>query len=106
MDEIIIRRRKIDIGFTEQPPPLHEWDGTKVRFKLPDGEWGEWVEVAISDVVVSKASYLEFPTIGKDGTIYIDIEANATYRWDGDNLKYYCVGRDYKEIEIINGGNL
>ncbi len=45
MDEIIIRRRKIDIGFTEQPPPLHEWDGKKIRFKFPNGEWGAWIDL-------------------------------------------------------------
>jgi hypothetical protein len=25
--------------------PDHEWDGTRIRFELPDGEWGEWVDL-------------------------------------------------------------
>jgi len=26
-------------------PPAHEWDGTKIRFKNPDGTWGPLVEL-------------------------------------------------------------
>lgn len=25
--------------------PEHEWDGTKIRFELPDGDWGPWVDI-------------------------------------------------------------
>lgn len=25
--------------------PEHEWDGTKIRFELPDGDWGEWTDL-------------------------------------------------------------
>ena len=28
------------------PPPNHQWRGTELRFELPDGEWGEWVDLA------------------------------------------------------------
>lgn len=49
-------------------------------------------------------SKLEFPSIGSEHLIYIDISENATYRWDNANLKYVCIGRDYNEIEIISGG--
>jgi hypothetical protein len=27
------------------PAPEHEWDGTKLRFELPDGSWGEKVDL-------------------------------------------------------------
>lgn len=35
-------------GRAGQPgsPPEHQWDGTKLRFKLPGGEWGKWVDLA------------------------------------------------------------
>lgn len=46
----------------------------------------------------------EFPSIGTVGEIYIDISANKTYRWDDEKLLYFCIGSDYNEIEIINGG--
>lgn len=25
--------------------PKHEWDGTRIRFEMPSGEWGEWVDL-------------------------------------------------------------
>ena len=35
---------KGDIG-PEGPSPDFEWDGTKIRFKKPDGTWGVWVDL-------------------------------------------------------------
>lgn len=55
--------------------------------------------------VIQKRTLGELPSIGKINEVYFVISENATYRWDDDNLKYECVGRNYKEIEIINGGN-
>lgn len=51
-------------------------------------------------------SFINFPTIGMKGQLYIDEENNSCYRWDDKELKYFCVGMDYTQIEIINGGNL
>lgn len=55
--------------------------------------------------VVECSTYLNFPTIGKSNTIYVAKDENATFRWDDANMKYYCTGRDYEAIEIIDGGN-
>ena len=55
--------------------------------------------------VVNVNTRAELPNIGVENCIYIVKEENATYRWDDTNLKYFCVGRDYQEIQIINGGN-
>ena len=60
------------------------------------------------DIFLEKNAYdgiVNFPTVGKDGFIYIDRLANKIYRWDDDNLKYYCVGSDYNEIDLIDCGN-
>ena len=46
----------------------------------------------------------EFPSIGNSGELYIDTLANKIYRWDDEKLLYFCIGSDYNEIEIINGG--
>lgn len=45
------------------------------------------------------------PAIGKENSIYIIKNENAVYRWDSLNLKYECVGRNYENLKIINGGN-
>lgn len=26
-------------------PPAHQWDGTSVRFQLPDGSWGDYIDL-------------------------------------------------------------
>ena len=36
--------------------------------------------------------------------IYIDKETNRSYRWDDDDTKYYCIGSDWQDIKMINGG--
>lgn len=46
------------------------------------------------------------PTTGESDAVYFVVEENAVYRWDAANLKYFCCGRDYSEIEVINGGDL
>lgn len=51
-------------------------------------------------------SLFDFPNRGNSDSLYISRDDNATYRWDEANSKYFCVGRDYEEIEIIVcGGN-
>lgn len=45
------------------------------------------------------------PNVGSENTVYFVKDENATYRWDEAGLKYYCTGRDYQEIKVINGGN-
>jgi hypothetical protein len=49
-------------------------------------------------------SKLEFPNVGNSAVVYLDRAANKAYRWDENNLKYYCVGSNYEDIKIINGG--
>lgn len=74
----------------------------------------EGLNIVISEVleridknnnVVSYSSLAAFPTVGSENTIYIDQSQNDIYRWDDENIKYYRIGTDYENIEIINGGN-
>ncbi len=58
-----------------------------------------------SDSVTQYASIYNFPNVGKENALYIDKSSNKTYRWDDANVKYYCVGSDFSNIEVINGGN-
>lgn len=61
------------------------------------------VEASTAECVVQEDSFLKFPTIGSESTIYIDTTQNKTYRWDDATLKYYIIGSDYNDIEVING---
>lgn len=50
-------------------------------------------------------SKLAFPSVGSNKILYVDLSDNSIWRFDIDDLIYVCVGRDYTEIEVINGGN-
>lgn len=58
-----------------------------------------------NDTVLEYTSSIQFPTVGKINTIYIDMNGNKIYRWDDDNTKYYCIGSNYEEINLINCGD-
>ena len=45
----------------------------------------------------------EFPNIGKADMLYIALDEKAVYIFDGEQNVYHCVGRNYEEIEIIQG---
>lgn len=45
-----------------------------------------------------------FPNIGNPTILYVDILENKTYRWDSTTNNYECIGSDYTQIKIINGG--
>lgn len=63
----------------------------------PGGQGGESVQVN---------TRAELPNRGVASTVYIVADENASYRWDEANSKYFCIGRDYEELEIIIcGGN-
>ena len=63
------------------------------------------VQVGSNTGCVSVKSYGALPNIGSVGIVYIVEDENAAYRWDRDELKYYSIGRDYEEIQVIFGGN-
>ena len=45
----------------------------------------------------------EFPSIGKVDMLYIALDEKAVYIFDDEQNVYHCVGRNYEEIEIIQG---
>lgn len=73
-------------------------DEIKVEGKLAVG-------MHLRDNVINKATHFEFPLLGKETNVYIATEENAAYRWDAEKKLYFCVGRDYTEIELVKGGN-
>lgn len=54
-------------------------------------------------IVINADSYLQFPTVGDSQCLYVDTTDNKCYRWDDTNLKYFVVGSDYNDIQIIDG---
>ena len=65
----------------------------------------EWLDSLKADSMVSYATHYNFPNIGEENVGYIATEEHRIYRWDGTDLKYYCIGSDYNEIKTLDGGN-
>lgn len=62
------------------------------------------VEASVAERVQHYKNRAELPALGSASVIYIIDSENATYRWDNSTLTYYCIGRDWKEIQGICGG--
>lgn len=60
------------------------------------------VDKSRDSVVLEFESFLNFPTTGKQNTLYIDTTNNKIYRWDDDNVKFYTVGSNYEDISFID----
>ena len=78
--------------------------GSLTQKQTMEGQLRDGVYIEIADSVQTYDSHFNFPNLGKINTIYISESENRTYRWDEENLRYYCVGSNYDEIEIIDGG--
>lgn len=79
-------------------------EGTLEKEKALNGMLGVGLRQVESDAVVRVNNRLDLPTVGNPQNIYFVIDENAIYRWDEEKLLYFCVGRDYEEISLINGG--
>ena len=79
-------------------------EGILEKEKVLNGLLGVGIRQVESDAVVRVNNRLDLPTVGNSQNIYFVIGENAVYRWDEEKLLYFCVGRDYEEISLINGG--
>ena len=79
-------------------------EGILEKEKVLNGLLGVGILQVESDAVVRVNNRLDLPTVGNSQNIYFVIGENAVYRWDEEKLLYFCVGRDYEEISLINGG--
>lgn len=83
---------------------LAEEDGS-ISLSLTDiNEFDDFEELVTSKVKSYRTIY-DLPNRGEEDRLYVVLEENASYRWCEEDLKYYCVGRDYTEINTISGGN-
>lgn len=77
------------------------------NLQLYDSELKDYITKQIKNfekqTIISFESYLQFPTIGDSTCIYIDKSENKCYRFDDSQLKYFVIGTDYNNIEIIDG---
>ena len=78
--------------------------GILAKEKTLNGVIGVGVRPIESDAVVQVQTKFELPTVGDPQLVYFVIGENAVYRWDAEKLLYFCSGRDYEEIDLINGG--
>lgn len=60
-------------------------------------------EASQSEVKVN--TVFDLPEQGLSNIVYIVVKDNAAYRWNEDTSNYVCIGRDWMEINRINGGD-
>ena len=65
------------------------------------GQIGKAQSVYVRELVFKNR--FEFPNIGKVDMLYIALDEHAAYIFDDEQNVYHCIGRDYREIEIIQG---
>lgn len=59
-----------------------------------------------SGEIIEAASVEALPAIGQSNTLYVIKQPTCeVWYWDTDTSKYYCVGSDYRNVQIIDGGN-
>lgn len=80
---------------------LYLMNGTQLY--LQNGTDWLWVN-HVPQVVITANSISEFPKVGNSLCIYLDKSSNSSYRQDDTDVKYYCIGNDYRNITIICGG--
>lgn len=71
---------------------------------ISDLERFDQLSERIESIVQNYGYKNSLPRVGEENVVYRVIDENAEYRWDKVSQQYYCVGRDYKEIQIIHGG--
>lgn len=64
----------------------------------------EWIQLTNHEIIVQVATYGQLPAVGSEICLYVVKNLNKTYRWDETDSRYYCIGSDYNDISIINGG--
>ena len=57
------------------------------------------------EVIVPRASYTLFPSVGSQNAIYIDTSTDLIYRWDDNNVKYYTLSFDSTATYVMQCGN-
>ncbi len=79
------------------------------NLQIYDEEIKEWIKQKIlessSETFIKEDSFLKFPTLGSENSLYVDTTQNKLYRWSDTDLKYYTIGSDYNDIKVINGNH-
>lgn len=67
---------------------------------------GDWICVNKDEqFVITADSISGFPNVGNEACIYVSKAENRAYRWDDTDVKYYCVGSDWRDIQLITCGD-
>lgn len=87
------------VAFTRDepaPPPLYtrlSYTGVQLDDALATYRFG----------IVEVNTKYDLPVVGNLNMLYITKEEHEIYRWDDDKVQYFCVGTDYRNIDVIKG---
>ena len=63
-----------------------------------------WIQLSNKRIIHTATNFASLPAVGSEACIYIVKNQNKTYRWDDVASQYFCIGSDYNDIGIIDGG--
>lgn len=63
------------------------------------------LEEQVEKIVQTYGYKSALPLKGEENVVYVVTDENAQYYWNETTSSYFCMGRDYNEISVIDGGN-
>ena len=51
-------------------------------------------------------SRFDFPNVGSINKLYVDLSDNSVYIWNDKDLVYKSIVEDWRDIELISGGEV
>lgn len=106
--DYVINDNVYTIGFSSTITGAVGYDGKSAYQAAKEGGYSGTERDFVNDLGgVGKSMSLEsiynLPLIGKGRMIYIIEDEGASYIWSYNLLRYLCIGRDFHQIDIING---
>lgn len=74
-------------------------------YRVTSVELKKYIDNKINELstVYECDSFLNFPAVGNNKTLYIDTNENVIYRFSEEGLKYYSIVSDWNNIRKIDG---
>lgn len=63
------------------------------------------LEERVEKIIQTYGYKSALPLEGEENVVYVVTDENAQYYWNEATSSYFCMGRNYNEISVIDGGN-
>lgn len=78
---------------------------TQLLYKYIDNNW-VCINSKPAESVIQVNEVINLPSVGNPNVVYFIKNKNLTYYWNEDEMRYYCAGSDWHDIEVINANKI